>query len=219
MAKLKSLRASVGAYGRVAAGGIIEVEEKDVKKLTDTHRFVPATETDIETAQKAQAEHLKVAVVGAGASFAPMPPVVSPAENEVITLKLQADAEELEGVMEGLKAETERLQAFEASLQQRQETVEAGEADLALKRQKLEEEISRLQSRADEVQAQEVDLAARIKEADEAEIVRKKAADDEAKRLQDLDADLKKRLEEGGISLNEARTAQDAAKSTGKAKP
>lgn len=73
MPKLKSLRGAIGAYGRVAAGGIVEVDETAAKKMLATKRFVTASDKDIEAAQKAQKTALKVEVEGATSGFLPMP--------------------------------------------------------------------------------------------------------------------------------------------------
>lgn len=73
MPKLKSLRGAVGSYGRVAAGGIVDVDETQARKLLATKRFVQASESDIAAAQKAQKAALAVTVTGATPGFAPLP--------------------------------------------------------------------------------------------------------------------------------------------------
>ena len=61
MPKLKSLRGAIGSYGRVAANGIVDVDEPTAKRLLDTKKFVRATEKDIEAAQAAQKTARKAA--------------------------------------------------------------------------------------------------------------------------------------------------------------
>ncbi|SHL80432.1 hypothetical protein SAMN05444389_101434 [Paracoccus solventivorans] len=73
MAKLKSLRGAVGTYGRVTAGGIVDVDETMAEKLVKTGRFVRASEADIEAAQAAQQATLATAIPGLGAGFVPLP--------------------------------------------------------------------------------------------------------------------------------------------------
>lgn len=73
MAKLKSLRGAVGTYGRVTAGGIVDVDETMAEKLVKTGRFVRATAADIEAAQTAQQAALATAIPGLGAGFVPLP--------------------------------------------------------------------------------------------------------------------------------------------------
>ena len=69
MPKLKALRGAIGSYGRVAAGGIIEVDQATEQKLLKTKRFVTATAKDIAAAQKAQKRFLKLNLPGAPAGF------------------------------------------------------------------------------------------------------------------------------------------------------
>ena len=71
MPKLKSLRGAIGSYGRVAAGGIVEVSDEEAKKLLKTKRFVAATAADIAAAQKRQEAELAVQTVGATPGFEP----------------------------------------------------------------------------------------------------------------------------------------------------
>lgn len=70
MPKLKSLRAASGSYGRVAANGIIDVDDAQAKQLKATKRFLDATPADIEAAQKRQADALAKQVKGAAPGFA-----------------------------------------------------------------------------------------------------------------------------------------------------
>lgn len=82
MPKLKSLRGSIGAYGRVSAGGIVEVSEPEAEKLLKTKRFVRATDADIAAAKVAQDRFL-AAGTGAGAGFPPFPEASAAADRAV----------------------------------------------------------------------------------------------------------------------------------------
>lgn len=73
MAKLKSLRGAVGTYGRVTAGGIVDVDETLAEKLVKTGRFVRASAADVAAAQAAQQAALATAIPGLGDGFVPLP--------------------------------------------------------------------------------------------------------------------------------------------------
>lgn len=79
MPKLKALRGAIGSYGRVAAGGIIDVDEASAEKLLKTRRFVRATAEDIAAAQAAQERFLRLNP-SATAAFSPVPTNLAPTD-------------------------------------------------------------------------------------------------------------------------------------------
>lgn len=127
MPKLKALRGSIGAYGRVKAGGIVEVDDDAAKKLLATKRFVPARAEDIAAAAKAQEEYLKVETVGVTPGFAPLPEAPQPIESATAGLELDAREKLLEERATQLEADAKRLHDLEASLKQRQAELDARE--------------------------------------------------------------------------------------------
>jgi len=182
MAKLKSLRASVGAYGRVAARGIVEVEENDVKKLTEKGLFVRATPEDIETAQRVQAERLKLAVIGAGATFEHVAAGPAPIEDELqameladLRVKLDERAQTLHVEAARLQGEADRLTALEGSLAERRQQLDLAADELKQQSADLEVSASMLDGLSKDLQGREDDLAVRMKAADDADAVRAEA--------------------------------------------
>ena len=105
--KLKALRAKVGAYGRVAANGIVEVDVSDAERLVKTGGFVKATEDDIKAAQKRQKEFLNSRPAGY-AGFSPLPSDTAAAEKAKADAeaaeKAKADAEAAEKAKAGAEA-------------------------------------------------------------------------------------------------------------------
>lgn len=126
MPKLKALRGAVGSYGRVAAGGIVEVDESAAEKLIRTGRFVRASAADIEAAQKAQKAALATAVPGAGKGFMPMPERTKQAEAD-----LAARGQDLDKRAEELKQRDQELDQREQGLAAREEAIAAAEAKAA----------------------------------------------------------------------------------------
>lgn len=88
MAKLKALRPSVGNYGRVAANGIVEVDDNEAKKLITTGRFVKANAADIEAAQK----RLKAVLAGDPAAAAAAKAAAEAKAKEEAEAKVAAEA-------------------------------------------------------------------------------------------------------------------------------
>lgn len=99
MPKLKSLRGAIGVYGRVAAGGIIEVDDPTAKTLLQTKRFAVATDADITAAQARLDADLKARVIGAAPGFSAMPQMeaisddTSFDDDDDLTITLVDDAE------------------------------------------------------------------------------------------------------------------------------
>lgn len=127
MPSLKALRGSIGAYGRVRAGGIVEVDDAAAKKLIATKRFVTATAEDIAAAQKAQEEYLKVGVVGVTPGFAPMPRAPEPIEGEAAGLEFDAREKQLAERATELDTEVQRLYDLDAALKEREAELDARE--------------------------------------------------------------------------------------------
>lgn len=82
MPQLKSLRSQVGSYGRVAANGIVEVDEPTARRLLDTKRFVAATAADIKAAQGRMADYVAGRAEGEGLGFAPIAAPMTAAQTE-----------------------------------------------------------------------------------------------------------------------------------------
>lgn len=178
MPKLKALRGAVGSYGRVAAGGIVEVDEPAASKLLKTGRFVHATDQDIAAAQKAQKAVLAVKTPGTGAAFMPMPDAPSSDDRlsqmvqrgeisrdkakEFVSLQIALSTDEVQAFIqeEGdrIKAEVaaaqEGLAARDHELDQRAET-------LQIRDQELDEREAGLAERESALAALEKDLDAR----------------------------------------------------------
>ncbi|RJE87965.1 hypothetical protein [Paracoccus onubensis] len=114
MPKLKALRGAIGSYGRVAAGGIIDVDEAVADKLIKTKRFVRATEKDIQAAQTAQKAALAVDTPGAGPGFLPMPktPVAADRLTQMIERGEISRNKAKELVALEISLSTEEVQAF-----------------------------------------------------------------------------------------------------------
>lgn len=116
MIKLKALRGAVGVYGRVRAGGIVEVEQKDVDKMLKTGRFVRATDADLEAAVAAQEQYLAVANVGAAAGFAPIATKPDPAEGQAAGMEFDAREKLLREREAAVAAEEKRLDDLRAQI-------------------------------------------------------------------------------------------------------
>lgn len=149
MVKLKALRGAVGTYGRVAAGGIIDVDHTQSDKLKKTKLFVDATEADIEAAQKAQKAALALNVSGASAAFMPIPTPTPPATADrlsgliadgtlttgqarsLVDLELRLSTDEIQAF---IKAESDKIFAemsdAHRALDERQTSLRKLEADL-----------------------------------------------------------------------------------------
>lgn len=138
MPKLKALRGSIGSYGRVAAGGIIEVDDNVAEKLVKTKNFVKATTADIAAAQEAQAAFLKTDVPGATAGFAPVPTGTTPIEDEFSALEIDQQRAVLEKASAEMQAEAKRLHDLGDDLHKRGVELADLEAALALKADELE---------------------------------------------------------------------------------
>ena len=73
MPQLKSLRGAMGSYGRVTAGGIVDVTEAEAQKMIKTGRFVKATADDIKAAKAVLETSLKPGTTGATTGFSAIP--------------------------------------------------------------------------------------------------------------------------------------------------
>lgn len=105
MPKLKALRGAIGSYGRVAAGGIIDVDQAAEQKLLKTKRFVAATAEDIAAAQKAQKRYLKLNLPGVPAGF---PAIAGAAAADAeATAKAEVDEKAKPGAEAKAKADAE----------------------------------------------------------------------------------------------------------------
>lgn len=178
MPKLKSLRGAVGTYGRVAAGGIVDVSEADAKKLLGTKRFVTATDADIAAARKRQEAELAVETVGATPGFSAMPTPPNTADRlsqmiergqidrqkakELVALQINLSTEEVQSfiqseadkVLAEISAEQSRLTAIEQALSDREDQLAKREADVdarekALAEAKVKADAEAVQRRAD----------------------------------------------------------------------
>jgi hypothetical protein len=175
MAKLKSLRGAVGSYGRVAAGGIIEVSDADAEKLLKTRRFVRASAEDIAAAERAQQQFLKVGAVGATPGFAPMPE--PPPNQDRLSAMIaggqitEAKAKELVALQ--INISDDEIRSFiETEMAAAAKALEQGAEDLRLREEALADREKELEARenahADAVEKQKkafldqaADLAAR----------------------------------------------------------
>lgn len=148
MQKLKSLRGAIGTYGRVAAGGIIEVDHDKAAKLTKSGRFVVATDDDIATAQAAQKKALAAQTAGVAPGFAPMPEApasqdrllaliergeITPAEaKKLARVQIEFSTQEIQALIQreadGVMAE---LATVKEDLDAREQDLSAREAELA----------------------------------------------------------------------------------------
>lgn len=198
MARLKALRGSIGTYGRVAAGGIVDVDDAEAKKLLETKRFERATDADLKAAQAAQEKFLKVAVAGAAPGFAALAEPPPPVEDEFAALEIDEQRAELDRAKQSLASEAARLGEVEAGLIERHGVQEARHEDL--------------NRREDDLVKREGSLA-----------MSRSTAEEEAKRLHDWEADLNQREEALKAPQTEApeqktpeADAADKAKKTGK---
>lgn len=145
MPKLKSLRGSVGSYGRVAAGGIVEVDENTAKKLLETKRFVSATAEDIKVAQKAAAVNKTAVGATPGFGHLPEPPkrldrlqemidrgVLTPSEaRKLVDLQIALSPDEVKAAIESQIVEaTAEYDRRERELEDRAAELDAREAKL-----------------------------------------------------------------------------------------
>lgn len=188
MPKLKSLRGAVGSYGRVSAGGIVEVDDAMAKKLLATTRFVLASGKDIAAAQKAQEAALAVKVTGTAPGFMSIPDkpqatdrlqdmisrgalTVEEAQKftamqielspDEIQTMVRRNAEEATGQIEAAKA---GLQALAAELGEREADIVRREADLA----ELDRREADIAKREAELEEREHALADAMSQADAA---------------------------------------------------
>lgn len=147
MPKLKSLRGAIGSYGRVAAGGIVEVGEAHAKKLLATKRFVAATQEDIAKAKAAQEAALAVQTTGAAPGFSPMPEKpkavdrlqemvergdLTPSEaRKLAGLQISVSTEEVQALIQREADEvTAQIDAAKADLEARKDELDTREANL-----------------------------------------------------------------------------------------
>jgi chemotaxis protein histidine kinase CheA len=168
MPKLKALRGSIGTYGRVAAGGIVEVDDAEAKKLLETKRFQRASDADVKAAQAAQRKFLKVAVAGATPGFAPVAEAPQPVEDAFGALEIEQQRAEIQRGIEALAAEASRLSAIEAQLIERHDLQEDRHADLKRREedlQKREEALAASAAEKAQKQAAEADAADKAKKA------------------------------------------------------
>lgn len=198
MPKLKSLRGAIGSYGRVAAGGIVEVSDDDAKKLLKTKRFVPATDADIEAAKKRQEAELAVETVGATPGFSAMP--AKPATTDRLSQLFERGeidrnkARELVGLQISLS--TEEVQGF---IQAEADKVFA---DVAAAQAELDAREQALAGREDQVAKRVADLNTREKAAAEAKVkadaeaVQRRADENAANAPADAEAANAKQAEE-----------------------
>lgn len=174
MAQLKSLRGAVGSYGRVAAGGIVEVTDDEAKKLLKTKRFVPATDADIAAAQDRKKAELKSATVGATAGFTAMPE--KPAATDRLSELVQSGQLDLDKARElvalQINMSDDDIKNFlEAEMGRFAEDLKGQHSELETLKiehaNKVTEDEAKLADRAEELDRREQDLAARAKELDE----------------------------------------------------
>lgn len=164
MPKLKALRGAVGSYGRVAAGGIVEVDEPAASKLLKTGRFVRATDQDIAAAQKAQKAVLAAQTPGTGAAFMPMPD--APSSDDRLSQMVQRGeisrdkAKEFASLQIALS--TDEVQAFIQEEGDRiKAEVAAAQEGLDARDRKLDQRAETLQIRDQELDEREAELAER----------------------------------------------------------
>lgn len=184
MQKLKSLRGAVGLYGRVSAGGIVEVDDALAKKMLATKRFVSATEADITAAQKAQKAAMAVQVTGAAPGFAPMPVPPKPADRlqaliqrgeisvedakRLVNLQIEVSPDEIKAMvkreMDQMATEILDLQGGlegrQDELDGRQAALDAREADLEAATVALSAREAALAATAEDLDAREAALQA-----------------------------------------------------------
>lgn len=182
MAKLKALRGAVGAYGRVAAGGIIDVDEGQAGKLIKTARFVRASDSDIEAAQEAQKLALTVSGAGSGAAFMPVPERAQPLDRlsqmidsgqitrdkakELTSLQISLSTDEVKAFIKAeadrlygeIAAEQEKLSAREDALVERAAELAARETEFA---DAVERQTKELLAKSEDLGAREKVLAER----------------------------------------------------------
>lgn len=170
MPKLKSLRGAIGSYGRVAAGGIVEVSDEEAKKLLKTKRFVTASPVDIAAAQKRLEGELAVKTVGATPGFSAMPAKPETTDRlsqmvergeidpdkarEFVGLQISLSTEEVQGF---IKAEADKIWAEVAAAQAE---LDAREQALVDREEELGKRAANLQAREEEVSKREGDLQA-----------------------------------------------------------
>jgi len=182
MAKLKSLRAARGSYGRVAAKGIVDVDEDKAAKLKKTGHFVDATEADIKAAQKAQSAALAVRVKGVSPGFTAIPEKPAGAD------RLQAmidrgdisadDARRLSAMQIELAPEEIRA-LIQRDLAEASARIEADQGELDARAAKLDARETALDDRAADLDRRQADLDAAAPAAPEAKAT-DTAADDKA---------------------------------------
>lgn len=176
MPKLKSLRGSIGIYGRVKANGIVEVDEVHVEKLLKSKRFVRATAADIAAAEEAQKAFLAVGMTGASAGFAPVAVAeekgrlaamidsgaISKAKaQELVALQIELSDDELRAAIQSV------IEEKEAEFAARETVLAEREADLSAREEKHagivadhDVEASRLAALAVDLEARETALKA-----------------------------------------------------------
>lgn len=164
MAKLKSLRAASGSYGRVAAHGIIDVDDAQAKKLKATKRFVDATPADIEAAQKRQAGALAVQAQGAAPGFAAIaePPAgidrlqdmikrggISPEDaRRLVAYQIEVSPAEVQAqIREDVERATAEIETQRTAMDARQAELDGHAAELADREQSMAEAAKDLDAR------------------------------------------------------------------------
>ncbi|SEN90618.1 colicin import membrane protein [Paracoccus alcaliphilus] len=192
MPKLKALRGAIGSYGRVAAGGIIEVDQAHADKLIKAGNFVAATQKDVAAAQKAQKAALALAVPGAGPGFMPMPK--QPASVDRLSQMVERGdisrdkAKEL--VSLELSLSTNEVRAFiQKEADEITAQIDAARRDIDARAQELDAREATMAARAQELDKREADIADREKAVEAAD--EKAKADAEVKAKADADAKAK----------------------------
>lgn len=196
MAHLKALRSAIGSYGRVAANGIVEVDESHADKLLDTKNFVRATDEDIEAAQKAQKDWLRLGGQGTSALFAPLATPPAQIEDAFDAAEIDQQRALLKAAQEKLVVETTRLEAWQGDLDTRQQQLNARDGELQTRQTALDGVASAQAAEGQRLTALAEELGARDKA------------------LTDLGADLDTRqttLTEGEARLAADREAHEKA--------
>lgn len=197
MPKLKALRGAIGSYGRVAAGGIIEVDKAAADKLVKTGRFVAATEKDFAAAQQAQKAALAVAVPGAGPGFMPMPkqPAAADRLSQMVERGEISRSKAKELVSLELSLSTDEIRAFiQKEADEIAAQIDTARQDIDARAQELDAREAAMAEREQDLEKREADIADREKAnagADEkanAAAEAKAKADAEAKAKADADA-------------------------------
>lgn len=159
MPKLKSLRGAIGTYGRVAANGIVEVDDAHAEKLLKTKNFVRATAKDIEAAQRRREAEIDSPAIGATPGFSAMPEAPQSLDRLQEMIERGAitadEAEKLTSLQLSLSSEEVQTMMKKAADELR--------AEFDGKAEKLDQRTAELDARESELTAQEAALLEREK--------------------------------------------------------